>query len=46
MEIYKDLTQLLILPAVGFVKDRGGVWLTIAFLWWGISFRVCRFPGA
>lgn len=45
MTIFKNKEQLLLLPTFGFVFDDGGLWFTIAFAIYGISFRVYRFPG-
>lgn len=41
--VYKDKSQFLLLPAVGFVFDEAGIWYTIAWAFWGFSFRVYRF---
>ena len=45
MTIFKNKEQLFLLPTFGFVFGDGGLWFTIAFASYGISFRVYRFPG-
>ena len=40
--LFVDKTQFLLLPAVGFTRDRGQIMFTIAFMYYGISIRVCR----
>lgn len=42
MIVFIDRTQFLIFPALGFVRSAGELCFTIAFLWFGISFRICR----
>ena len=42
MMVFEDRTQFVILPAFGFVRDAGFICFTIAFLWYGISFRIFR----
>jgi len=38
VQLYKDDTQFILFPAIGFAFDENHVWLTIAFAIWGISF--------
>lgn len=40
--IFKDKSQFLLLPAVGFTRDEGQIMFTLAFMYYGISIRVCR----
>ena len=42
MTVFVDKTQFLISPAFGFVRDAGNICITIAFLWYGISFKLFR----
>lgn len=42
MIVFVDRTQFLIFPAFGFVRDGGEMCFVIAFLWYGISFTICR----
>ena len=46
MNLFIDRTQFLLLPTVGFVKVENGIWLTIAFLYYGITFHIFKTPGA
>lgn len=45
MILFENTEQFFLLPAIGFVTDDDGIWLTVAFAYWGVSFRVCGFPG-
>jgi len=44
MTFFVDKTQFVIFPAIGFVNDAGELCFTIAFLWYGVSFRICQIP--
>lgn len=45
MILYQDKKQFLLLPTFGIIFDDGGVWFTVAFAFYGVLFRVYRFPG-
>lgn len=45
MILFQNKEQFLLLPTFGIVIDDGGVWFTVAFAFYGVSFRVYRFPG-
>ena len=40
--LFTDKTQFFLLPAVGFTRDAGQIMFTLAFMYYGISIRVCR----
>ena len=40
MVIFRSKDTFLLVPAVGFVRDGGIMRLTVAFLCYGISFRL------
>ena len=41
MTIFRSDEQILLIPTVGFVRgDNGAIWLTIAFLSFGITFKI------
>lgn len=42
MTVFVDKTQFIIFPAFGFVNDAGDLCFTVAFMWYGISFRICH----
>lgn len=42
--LYKFKEQFLLLPTFGIVFDDSGIWFTVAFAFYGVSFRVYRFP--
>lgn len=44
MITYKFKEQFLFLPTFGIVSDDGGVWFTVAFAFYGVSFRLYKFP--
>ena len=44
--VYKDTTQFVLWPSAGIVRDAGHLCLTIAFMYYGISFRLLRLPKA
>ena len=45
MIVFRHKEQFLLLPTFGIVfDDGGGIWFTIAFAFYGISFRVYKFP--
>lgn len=44
MIVFVDYSQFLIIPTIGFVADDGYWNLTIAFMCFGISFRICPIP--
>ena len=41
--VFRDRTQFLLLPAIGFTRQRDGYYLTVGFLTYGITFRVMKF---
>lgn len=41
MILFIDRTQFVLIPTIGFVADEGYWNLTIAFMCFGISFRIC-----
>lgn len=41
--VFKDRTQFLLLPAIGFVRQRDGYCFTVGFLFYGITIRVAKF---
>ena len=41
MILIEDKTQLFFLPTAGLISnDNGHTYLTLAFLFWGVAFRV------
>ena len=42
MTIFKDTTQFILFPSVGFVSDDGYLCIAFAFMFYGISFRLLR----
>lgn len=40
--VYKDTTQFVLWPSAGIVRDAGYLCLTLAFMYYGISFRLSR----
>lgn len=40
--IFTDKSQFFLLPAVGFTRDEGQIMFTLAFMYYGISVRVCK----
>ena len=42
MIVFIDRTQFFLIPALGFVRDAGNICLTIAFMWYGIAFKLFR----
>ena len=42
MTAFVDKTQFILFPALGFVRDAGNICITIASLWYGISFKLFR----
>ena len=42
MTVFIDRTQFIIFPAFGIVRDAGEICFTIAFMWYGISFKLFR----
>lgn len=40
--VYKDTTQFVLWPSAGIVRDAGYLCLTLAFMYYGISFRLVR----
>lgn len=43
MVLFQDKTQFLLLPTFGFIRDQEGLFFTVAFMYYGVSFRVGRF---
>lgn len=41
--VFKDKTQFLLLPAIGFVRQRDGYYFTVGFLFYGITIRISKF---
>jgi len=41
--VFQDRTQFLLLPTIGFVRQRDGYYLTVGFLFYGITIRVVKF---
>ena len=44
--VYKDTTQFVLWPPAGIVRDAGYLCLTIAFMYYGIAFRLARLQKA
>lgn len=40
MILFKSPDQFIITPAIGLVKENGGIYFNISWLWFGLSFRV------
>jgi hypothetical protein len=44
--VYKDTTQFVLWPSAGIVRDAGYLCLTLAFMHYGIAFRLSRLQNA
>lgn len=40
MVLFKSKDQVLITPAIGFVRDGQSIYINISWLWFGIVFRL------
>lgn len=43
MVVFANKTQFIVFPTIGFVIDAGSLFITVAFLWFGVAFRIIDF---
>lgn len=43
MNVFLDRSQLLLIPTIGFVFADDGIYITLAFLCFGLSLRICAY---